>query len=88
MLNNLILNIIKTNLLEFFMRNSEKIFMPALRALRDEPELQKLRPDAGAGGSKRVNKSRKNKYKHKHKYNHKYKKSMSTLTTFFNVKLF
>ena len=30
---------------------------------------------ADAGGSKRVNKSRKNKYKHKHKYNHKYKKS-------------
>lgn len=71
--NRKIINIIKTNLLEFFMRNSEKIFMPALRALRDEPELQKLRPDEG--GSKRVNKSRKNKYKRKHKYNHKYKKS-------------
>ena len=57
------------------MKKSE-IYMPALRALRDEPELQKLRPDADAGGSKRGNnKSRKNKYKHKHKYNNKYKKS-------------
>lgn len=69
-----IINIIKSKLLEFFMRNSE-IYMPALRALQDEPELQKLRP-VDKGGSKRGNnKSRKNKYKHKHKYNHKYKKS-------------
>jgi hypothetical protein len=67
----IIINIIKTNLLQFFMRYSE-IYMPALRALRDAPELQRLRRDAG--GSKRVNnKSRKNKYKHK--CNHKYKKS-------------
>ena len=49
-----------------------EIYMPALRALQDAPELQRLRRDAG--GSKRVNnKSRKNKYKHK--CNHKYKKS-------------
>ena len=67
----IIINIIKTNLLQFFMRYSE-IYMPALRALQDAPELQRLRRDAG--GSKRVNnKSRKNKYKHK--CNHKYKKS-------------
>ena len=67
-----IINIIKSNLLTFFMTNSE-IYMPALRALRDAPELQRLRA-ADAGGSKRLhNKSRKNKYKRK--YNHKYKKS-------------
>jgi hypothetical protein len=67
-----IINIIKTNLLEFFMRNSER-YMPALRKLRDAPELQGLRP-VDEGGSKRANnKSRKNKYKRK--YNHKYKKS-------------
>ena len=75
-----IINIIKSNLLQFFMVKSE-IYMPALRALRyvpelralqDAPELQRLLRDAG--GSKRVNnKSRKNKYKHK--CNHKYKKS-------------
>ena len=70
----IIINIIKTNLLQFFMRYSE-IYMPALRALQDAPELQRLlRGAADAGGSKRVNnKSRKNKYKRK--YNHKYKKS-------------
>ena len=68
----IIINIIKTNLLQFFMRYSE-IYMPALRALRDAPELQRLRA-ADAGGSKRLhNRSRKNKYKRK--YNHKYKKS-------------
>ena len=67
-----IINIIKSNLLTFFMTNSE-IYMPALRALRVAPELQRLRA-ADAGGSKRLhNKSRKNKYKRK--YNHKYKKS-------------
>jgi hypothetical protein len=70
--NRTIINIIKTNLLQFFMRNLE-IYMPALRALRDASELQRLRP-VDTGGSKRVNnKSRKNKYKRK--CNHKYKKS-------------
>jgi hypothetical protein len=70
----IIINIIKSNLLQFFMMKSE-IYMPALRALRDAPALQRLlRRAADAGGSKRVNnKSRKNKYKHK--YNYKYKKS-------------
>ena len=68
-----IINIIKTNLLEFFMRNSER-YMPALRELQNAPELQGLRPVVDEGGSKRGNnKSRKNKYKRK--YNHKYKKS-------------
>ena len=67
----IIINIIKSNLLHFFMMKSE-IYMPALRVLQDAPELQRLLRDAG--GSKRVNnKSRKNKYKHK--CNHKYKKS-------------
>ena len=67
----IIINIIKSNLLHFFMMKSE-IYMPALRVLQDAPELQRLLRDAG--GSKRVNnKSRKNKYKRK--YNHKYKKS-------------
>jgi hypothetical protein len=70
-----IINIIKTNLLQFFMRNSER-YMPAIRELRDKPELQGLRP-VDAGGSKRVlkkyNKSRKHKYRNK--YKNKYKKS-------------
>lgn len=74
----IIINIIKSNFLQFFMMNSE-IYMPALRELQlragTMPALQRLlRGEADAGGSKRVNnKSRKNKYKHK--YNHKYKKS-------------
>lgn len=75
----IIINIIKSNLLQFFMMKSE-IYMPALRELRLKatttmPELKiLLQREADAGGSKRVNnKSRKNKYKHK--YNHKYKKS-------------
>jgi hypothetical protein len=75
----IIINIIKSNLLQFFMMKSE-IYMPALRELQLEarttmPALQRLlRGEADAGGSKRLhNKSRKNKYKHK--YNYKYKKS-------------
>lgn len=71
-----IINIIKTNLLQFFMRNSER-YMPAIRELRDKPELQGLRP-VDAGGSKRVlkkyNKSRKNKYKRKYKKSRKNKR--------------
>jgi hypothetical protein len=63
--NHIVINIIKTHLLTFFMTNS--ICMPALRELRAAETAER-------GGSKRVhNRSRKNKYKHK--YNHKYKKS-------------
>jgi len=75
----IIINIIKSNLLQFFMMKSE-IYMPALRELQLKarttmPALERvLRGAADEGGSKRVNnKSRKNKYKRK--YNHKYKKS-------------
>ena len=56
----------------------EKIIVLAEKA-KAEAEKAKAEAEkahqADAGGSKRVNKSRKNKYKHKHKYNHKYKKS-------------
>lgn len=61
--NHIVINIIKSHFLTFFMTNS--ICMRAIRELRAASE---------GGGSKRGNnKSRKNKYKRK--YNHKYKKS-------------
>lgn len=77
-----IINIIKSNLLQFFMRNSER-YMPVLRVLQDKPELQGLRP-VDAGGSKRLlkkynkyrkNKSRKNNSRKNKSRKNKYKKS-------------
>lgn len=56
----------------FFFEEMNSVVFEKIIVLAEQAEAEKAKD---AGGSKRVNKSRKNKYKHKHKYNHKYKKS-------------
>lgn len=74
-----VINIIKSNLLHFFMKNSETYVMPALRELRQTAtegnlELKGLLRVADTGGSKRFHNNKFRSRKNKYKYN-KYKKS-------------